>query len=364
LGKVVVVGAGIVGLSTARAARARGHEVVLIDKGAIPNREGASWDSHRMIRHHYGDAIGYTRMVGDAFAAWDRVWADLGETHFIDTGAIAIAEREGDFAHRTLAAFRALDLPHAVLDHAEVARLCPQYRLAPTAFGVTGGRGGPLFADRIVAGLADHIAAAGATLLPDCPVVSIDSAAASVTLADGRTIAGDVLVVAAGAWGGRLWPTFAELPVMRQALLYLDPPAAYAQAWRDGPALVAYGDHGGYSLPGVGGTDLKFGHGGHRRPCDPDTGLGSGEGEAEAILAGFAPYVHDIAAYVPLRIRVGYYVMDASRRFRVEGDGRTVAVGNCDGQMFKFGPLVGERILAAIEGEMTMTDLRRWAAGQ
>ena len=39
-------------------------------------------------------------------------------------------------------------------------------------------------------------------------------------------------------------------------------------------------------------------------------------------------------------------------------------VTNCDGQMFKFGPLVGERILAAIDGESDFTMLARWAAGE
>lgn len=364
LARIIIVGAGIVGLSTARAALAHDHDVLILDAGAIPNQDGASWDSHRMIRQHYGDAIGYTRMVADAFVSWDGVWADLGEMHFVDTGAIAIAETPGDYAHRTLDSFKHLGLPHDVLDAAETARLCPQYVLNAQSWSLTGGRGGPLFADRIVAGLARYLAEAGTALMPNSRVVALNHGAASVTLADGRTIAGDVVVLAAGAWGGRLWEGFADLPVMRQALLYVDPPASYAAAWATGPALVAYGDRGGYTLPGVGGTDLKFGHGGHRRPANPDTGLDSLDGEADAILAGFAGYLRDVDQYRPLRVRVGYYVMDASRRFQIEGNARTIAIGNCDGQMFKFGPLVGERIVAAIEGTISMTDLSAWAAGR
>ncbi|TVV70363.1 NAD(P)/FAD-dependent oxidoreductase [Sphingomonas solaris] len=364
MARIIIVGAGVVGLSTARAARAKGHDVVLIERGPIPNPLASSWDSHRMIRHHYGDAAGYTVMVHDAFDAWDRLWADLGATHFVDTGAIAIAEKDGDYAHRTLATFRSTGLQHDVLDAAALSVLCPQYRLTDESFGVVGGRAGPLFADRIVAGLADLVARMGVELMPDTTVATVDPAAASVTLADGRTIAGDALVVAAGAWGGRLVPAFAGHPVMRQALCYVTPPPAYAKAWNEGPALVAYGDNGGYTLPGVCGTDLKFGYGAHRRPADPDGGVASPEGEAQAILAGFGRFVKDIGAYVPLRVQVGYYMMDTSRRFRIETEGRMIAVGNCDGQMFKFGPLMGERVIATIEGAVSRPDLKSWAAGE
>jgi sarcosine oxidase len=60
-------------------------------------------------------------------------------------------------------------------------------------------------------------------------------------------------------------------------------------------------------------------------------------------------------------MQVGYYVMDASGRFRLDRHGHTIVITNCDGQMFKFGPLLGERVLASFEGEFS--DLARWAAG-
>jgi glycine/D-amino acid oxidase-like deaminating enzyme len=364
LARIIVIGAGIVGLSTARAAARRGHAVVLIERGPIPNPFQASWDSHRMIRYHYGAAAGYTRMVSDAFAAWEVLWPEIGDRHFVDTGAIAIAETDGDYAHRTLACFRATGVQHRVLNRAETEALCPQYKLAPDSFGVLAGPGGPLFADRIVRDLAGLVAALGVTMMPHASVIAIDPRAATATLADGQVITGDAMVVAAGAWCGALWPSFADLPVMRQALCYVEPPEAYADAWR-GPALVAFGDNGGYTLPGVAGTQLKFGYGTHRRPGNPDEeGWQSPPGEDRQILAGFGRFVHDIDRYTPLRVQVGYYTMDATREFRVETEGRTIAIGNCDGQMFKFGPLMGERVIASIEGEISAADLKRWAAGR
>ncbi|GAA0337404.1 FAD-dependent oxidoreductase [Sphingomonas oligophenolica] len=365
MARVIVIGAGVVGLSAARAAARGGHEVVLIERGPIPNPHQASWDSHRMIRYHYGAAAGYTRMVTEAFAAWDRLWVEIGATHFVDTGAIAIAETEGDYVHRTLAAFREVGLPHRVLDRAETAKLCPQYKLLPQSFGVMAGPGGPLFADRIVRDLARLVETLGVTMMPEAEVVAIDPGTAAATLADGTHIRGDSMIVSTGAWCGGLWPSFAGLPVIRQALCYVEPPATYAGAWNEGPALVAFGDNGGYTLPGVEGTQLKFGYGAHRRPGRPDEeGWAGKPGEEKDILAGFGRFVHDIDQYRPLRLQIGYYTMDATREFHVETEGRTIAVGNCDGQMFKFGPLMGEKLIASVEGRLSATDLKNWAAGR
>jgi sarcosine oxidase len=40
-----------------------------------------------------------------------------------------------------------------------------------------------------------------------------------------------------------------------------------------------------------------------------------------------------------------------------------IFVTNCDGRMFKFGPLIGERIVACCEGTLAPADLAHWAAG-
>lgn len=365
MSRIVVVGAGIVGLSVARAARLRGHEVVVLEQGPIPNPQAASSDDHRMIRYHYGSAIGYARMVGDAFKAWDQVWDDLGAKHFADVGGISIAEKPGDYAHRTLATFREMDLPHEVLDREAVERLCPHFTLPEGSFGVVAHPGGALFARRIVEGLAAFVTARGAELRPNTRVVEVEPEAGRVTLASGETITGDVVVVSAGAWLPALMPErFGDLSPMRQALCYVKPPEAYRESWSKAPALVSMGDRGTYSLPGVMGTDLKFGFGGHRRPGAPgSSGFASEPSEAGAVIGAFADFLRDAQAYEPLRLWVGYYVMDQTRRFRLEQHGRGLFVTNCDGQMFKFGPLLGERIVATLEGERSMSDLARWAAG-
>ena len=367
MSRIVVVGGGIVGLSVARAALKSGHEVVLLEQGPLPNPQGASYDQHRMIRPHYGAADGYARMVDDAFAAWEDVWTDIGATEFEDVGALAISLGPDDYADKTLASFSRLGTPHEVLDRAGVERLCPQLVLPDHAWGVTAGPAGPLFAGRIVTALARLAAERGADLRPGTAVADIDAARATAILADGTRIEGDHLVVAAGAWLPKLWPArYGAQPTYRQALVYVRAPEPYAEAWRRTPAIAAIGDSGAYTLPDLRGAGLKFGWGGHRRRGAPDeTGYGSDlASESRAVMGAFRPFLRDPDGYAADRMQVGFYVMDESRRFRVDAIEKTLVVTNCDGQMFKFGPVIGNRIVAALEGGESLPALSLWAAGE
>src|SRR5688572_23238195 len=88
--KITIVGAGIMGLSSAWALARAGHDVSVYDQSLVPNPLGSSVDQHRLIRHPYGADRGYTRMIGRAYDAWDALWRDLGETHYAPTGTLVL----------------------------------------------------------------------------------------------------------------------------------------------------------------------------------------------------------------------------------------------------------------------------------
>ncbi len=362
MARVVIIGAGIVGLSVARAALKKGHDAIVLEQGSAPNPQSASFDRHRMIRYHYGAAEGYARMVTDAFRSWDGVWSDFGHDHFENTGAISISLVAGDYTDKTRAAFRSAGIPHEVLEREAVERLCPHLNLPEGSWGLLAFPGGPLFADAIVADMAAWVKDHHGIIQHHTKVTRIDRDAASVTTAN-ETISGDFLVIAAGAWLPQLLDDYRQSPTFRQALCYVAPPEQYAAAWREAPAIVSIGDHSTYTLPDRRGAGLKFGYGPHRRLASPSEGFGWDISEADHVIGGFAPFLHDAKGYKPLRMQVGYYVMDDQRRFRFDHSGKSLVITNCDGQMFKFGPLIGENIIAAFEGKRSMPDLARWAAG-
>jgi len=362
---IIVVGAGAVGLSCARAALKRGHRVTVLEQGPLPNPQAASYDQHRMIRYQYGDAEGYTRMVGEAFGAWERLWQDIGVRHFVATGTFGVSLTANDEIFHSVPTFKRLGISHELMDSAGAEQLCPQLMLPQTAQGLYQADGGVLFADRIVDSLLDWVSRHGAYLRPHTQVAHGDTGASRVTLANGEVLEGDALVVAAGAWLPGLMPHIPDLPTWRQAVCYVQPPAEFQADWANGPCLTDLGIGDNYALAPVDGTGLKFGSGLHRRAGAPDAaGFVAQPDEGYEVISHFAPYLRNAQAYRPIRMAVGYYVKDPSARFRVMHEGRAVVITNCDGQMFKFSALMGERVMASIDGELAASQLTRWAAGE
>lgn len=359
---VIIVGAGVVGLSAARAALASGYKVTVLEQGLLPNPNGASYDQHRLIRYQYGNAAGYTRMVGHAFEAWEKVWGDLGDVLFEKTGTLGIAHGSNDYVTESLATFEALGIAHERLTSTDIERLAPQLTLPENAWGLHNADGGVLLADRIVDGLLSWNRTHGAEMRANCHVERADLENACAHLANGELLEGDVLVVAVGAWLGRLLPSHA-LPTFRQAVCYVEGPEAMMEHWRNGPSLTDIGVGDNYALMPVRGTGLKFGSGAHRRAGSPADGFGADLAEGYEVIAPFAPYLRDAKDYRPVRMAVGYYVKDSSEKFRIDAIGKSMIVTNCDGQMFKFGPLIGERVIACANGMINAGELQSWAAG-
>src|SRR5712692_4714 len=104
------------GLSTAWALAGSGHDVTVLEQGPVPNPAGSSFDEHRLIRHPYGPKAGYTRMVAEAYRAWDAVWADVGERLYVGTGTLVLDTAQEGWARASAEALGALGLPVRWLD--------------------------------------------------------------------------------------------------------------------------------------------------------------------------------------------------------------------------------------------------------
>ena len=364
--RVLIVGGGIVGLSTAWALVRAGHEPLLLERGALPHEGAASYDQHRLIRLPYADQLGYCAMVVDALKAWERLWDDLGETHYAEVGSLALSTAENDWADRSRLTLDRLGLDYQTLDAKDLEARCPFLKLPAGAWGLFNETGGLLFAARIVEALVRYLRHRGVTLREDCRVVSVDPAAGSLALEDGSRESAEAIVVTAGAWTAKLFPELARRAVPhRQVLAYMEAPEAHAEAWAAAPALVDLAsDLGLYAAPPVGGTELKFGAEVHRRPGDPDKLDPLGAGEAAELAAGFRPLLKDFDDYRVLRGQVCPYALAPDNRFVTERNGNVTVVGGCSGHMFKFGALVGEELALTATGERSYEDFRLWAEGR
>jgi glycine/D-amino acid oxidase-like deaminating enzyme len=364
--KVVIVGAGIMGLCTAWALRRRGRDVVLLEQGAFPNPLGSSVDEHRGFRRGYGAEGGYRDMTRHALAAWGRLAADLGQSVYAETGILYLTAAQDPWLAATLDGFAAEGIAFARLDLDELRRRYPAVLTEDVGQAVLAPEAGPLRAGEIVEGLGRWLAESGTPVRTNSKVVGVDLDAAAVTLADGSRLAGDRLVVAAGPWTPKLLPAYAgQVTPSRQVLVYLEPPPDLLAAWQAMPVLADLTSHddGIYVIPPVQGMRLKIGD--HRTPLtgDPDRDRTAAAADTGMILAKARPRLRDLARFRPLETKICLYDMTADQRFLADSVGRGIVLTGFSGHGFKFGAIIGEHLAAVLAAENSPARFARWIAG-
>ncbi|MBL8674815.1 MAG: FAD-dependent oxidoreductase [Rhodospirillales bacterium] len=348
---VIVVGAGISGLSTAWALAKGGHRVTLIERDAIPNPLGASGDQHRIIRRAYTMA-GYTRRMTEGFAAWDELWADLGREHVARVGFMGISLEEGDRADEYREGLARDGFPFTLYPRDEAIRRYPFLNPERVRNAFVSPEGGVLLCLPIAAGMLAWLRGKGVEVRDHAVVERVDTAAARVTLAGGATLTADAVVVTAGAWATALLPEMARpLASRRTYVVYLDPPADLREAWSRAPSIPGIGaDVEGYVLPPVAGTDLKFGAGRTRLPWTPGEPVDLAADAGAELRDVFGPAFARIGDYAVKGVRACVYTFTEDDRFYAARSGATWLVSACSGHGYKFGAAVGRRVAAAVAG--------------
>ncbi len=366
--RVIIVGGGIMGLSTAWALDRAGHAATLYDQGPIPNPLASSTDQHRLIRYTYGAMTGYARMVRDAYAAWDRLWADLGRSHYCPTGTVVVAHELDGWVEASAGSLKMQGLPYERWTPAELALHLPFLRLDAGRFALFTPTGGVLFAARILEDLADFLTRRGVALHGHTQVVAIDPARAAIRTADGRADRADALVITAGPWTPDLIPAMARrITPSRQVALYLEPPAELRETWAAAPMLldqIEAAAGGFYAVPPVDGTPLKVGDHGFSLTGHPDRERGPIAAELETVVALARSRLPDLARYRVLEARTCFYSITEGERFIAERLDNAWILAGFSGHGFKFGALIGERAAAAVAGERAADELAAWAAGE
>jgi len=365
---VIVVGGGIMGLSAARSLIQAGHRLTVVERCALPNPLASSSDHHRIIRFMYGARHGYAEMVAQAFPAWERLWRDLGRIHYVPTGQLLTGPEQDPWIAGSRRSLEGLGIDCISLDRATLRRRFPLVDATQVDHALYSPTAGALLADRIASDLIDWLAEAGATLVANARVAGIDSTAGTVRLSSGDQLAGDLVVVAAGAWVGTLLPALArKFTPSRQVVLRVSAPDALAEHWQSTTMLtdVLQGDQQSvfYAVPPMRGYPIKFGDHCFSKDGDPEADRTPRTDEIERVLAAARRHLLQVDDYRVIEARTCFYTLTEDECFSAERIERVLILAGFSGHGFKFAPLIGERLPRVIEGDLGFDAFQRWLAG-
>jgi sarcosine oxidase/sarcosine oxidase subunit beta len=364
-GRILVIGGGIAGLSTAWALNKRGFDVELFEQGPLPHPRASSYDEHRIIRHAYGEMEGYAYLMPQAFKLWDALWADIGAMHYDKMPAIYFMREETGWYEPTLRSLRDLRIAHHEIPLDDIASMYPMIRRENLSRVLHTEGAGVLYPIRILTDLVSLLGRSGVKLHADTKIEAVDFETGTVTT-KGGVLRGDAVVVAAGAWVNSLVPSLSGIAVpSRQAVMFLSPPEEFAASWANAPVLLDIGiESGTYALPPRSGTRLKIGDHEFTRKGHPDDDRYGKDADVARLNTAARLAWRDFDKYTVLERKVCYYTVTQDEGFLVRREGAKGWLSSaCSGHGFKMGPLMGDAIAAAIAGERDADTLPAWAAG-
>jgi glycine/D-amino acid oxidase-like deaminating enzyme len=364
--KALIVGGGIMGLATAWALARDGHDVELFEQGPLPNPLSSSMDEHRLIRHPYGEHVGYARMIDGAYSAWDLLWRDLGQRFYAPTGTLALTGNGEVWAARSASTLARIGKTMEELPVAELPRRFPQLDPHGVERAFWMNTGGVLFAQDIVSALVRHLAGhANVTLHPNTEVSTVDLERGRLTTGAGRDHGADVVVMAAGAWIGRLMPAARRLVPSRQVVIYFDLPQEQRLLWAKGPMVIdKTGTVGLYLVPPAEGRGLKIGDHSFSRLGDPSAERHASKEEMRPLLERCRSLFRGFESWRVDRLKVCFYTVTENEQFVVEKQGaKGWLMSPCSGHGFKFGALMGLELARTLASGRDPAAHARWAAG-
>ena len=364
----VVIGLGATGSAALHRLALRGQRVLGIEQFTPGHDSGSSHGETRIIRLGYFEHPSYVPLLRETYGLWRGIEADHGQPLLTVTGIIEFGAPDSALVRGTLASSRLHNLPHEVIDAAEVMRRFPPFRLPRDFIGVWQPDGGFLRAEPAIAAQLALARERGAQVLENTRVLAVEPRGSGVRIitAD-ATIEARAAVVAAGPWLKRLLPDLpAPIEVTRQVVGWFAPPEPAPFALGTFPVFLCETTHGiHYGFPVHSATGLKVAKHHHANEAvDPDaTGWRVLEPEDERIMReGVARFMPEANGPL-LSWRACMFTNTPDEHFildRYPGVPQVVVASPCSGHGFKFAPVIGEIVADLVVDGATRRDIERF----
>ncbi len=325
MSRVVVVGAGINGVTAAIELKKRGHRVILIDPGPLPHPLAASTDISKAVRAAYGADEDYTELAERSIKLWRKWNEEFGIELYHETGVMFVRRREmkpGDFEYESFKRLQQRGHNVERMNSAQLWRRFPAWNPELFRDGVLEFEAGYAESGRAVATLIQRAGSIGVELRSSSRFAHLDERdyrIEGIILDNGERIAADRIVIA------ERFPVFgADITTTGYYGFPLN---------RDG--IVKIANHG----PG--------------REMSPESSQRVVTSKEEENLRKFLSWALPELAEAPIvYTRVCMYCDTHDGNFWIARDpkreGLVIAAGDC-GHGFKFAPVLGEIIADAVE---------------
>lgn len=351
---VIVVGAGIIGLSTAAELARRGQRVALFDQFEIPNALASSHGETRVIRTAYFEHPSYVYLAQRSWVLFEVLGKKTGDRLIQRTGGIYVGPPDGDLIRGSVEAAEAHGLEYRLgsnvnLDEYEGKIVIPD---GSTLFWDR--NCGILFADRSLASLVKWCHGAGVELHPHESATSWSANSASVTVNTSRaSYSASSLVICAGAWARKLLSDVGlPLRVTRQVVGFCAPPAGTYSA-PTFPITCFEGANGDffYTIPACqsrGAREGWFKIGDHNpigEVSADDVDRAASSDDIARLTAGLECYLPGAGTIVDADVCL--YTMTPDGHFIIDKHPQhpnVVYAAGGSGHAFKFGPVIGESL--------------------
>ena len=353
---VIILGLGGMGSAAAYHLAQRGLKVLGLEQFTPAHDRGSSHGKTRVIRQSYYEDPAYVPLLLRSYELWRELEQSAGEQLLFEVGGMMIGAESSSVVSGSLRSARTYDLPHEVLDAAEIERRFPVLTPEPHHIALHEKRAGYLLPERCVLAHLNLAALYGAELHFEEQVVNWAVAGSGdgvrVTTTKGSYEAAH-LIICPGAWAPQVLAE-AGIPfaVERQVLYWLESSLGTGPFLPDRfPIFIWEADNKvqTYGFPAVdgpaGGVKVAFHRAPHTRLCTPETIERTVHGaEIEAMQQAISPLIPSLTEKC-IDTTTCMYTNTPDENFILSRHPRhpqVVIACGFSGHGFKFASVVGE----------------------